>query len=97
MTWDCIIYQCLGPDEFVEDGVLPLFNSFEGLSSVSQLVMNSNGYTDDRKWKCMIYIDDWVGVKIYANEIMGLLDEKGLEAVAMTTRGNLNSKEWLLW
>ena len=44
VTWDCVIYWCLGPDEFVEDGVLPLFNSFEGLSSVSQLVMNSNGY-----------------------------------------------------
>ena len=45
----------------------------------------------------MIYIDDWVGVKIYADEMMGLLDEKGLEAVAMTTRGNLNNKERLLW
>ena len=45
----------------------------------------------------MIYIGDWVGVKIYANEMMGLLDEKGLEAVTMTTRGNLNNKEWLLW
>ena len=37
------------------------------------------------------------GIKIYANETMGLLDEKGLEAVAMTTRGNLNNKEQLLW
>ena len=44
MTRNWVIYRCLGPDEFVEDGVLPLFNSFEGLSSVSQLVMNSNGY-----------------------------------------------------
>ena len=41
-------------------------------------------YVDDRKWKCMIYIGDWVGIKIYTNEMMGLLDEKGLEAVAMT-------------
>ena len=32
------------------------------------------------------------GIKIYPNETMGLLDEKGLEAVAMTTRGNLNNK-----
>ena len=37
------------------------------------------------------------GIKIYADEMMGLLDEKGLEAVAMTTRGNFNNKEWLLW
>ena len=37
------------------------------------------------------------GIKIYANETMGLLDEKGLEAVAMTTRGNFNNKEQLLW
>ena len=50
-------------------------------------------YIDDQKWKCMIYIDDWVGVKIYTNETMGLLDEKGLEAIAMTIRGNLNNKE----
>ena len=54
-------------------------------------------YVDDRKWKHVIYVGGWVGVKIYANEMMGLLDEKGLEAVAMTTRGNLNNKEWLLW
>ena len=45
----------------------------------------------------MIYVDDWVGVKIYVDETMGLLDEKGLEAAAMTTRGNLNNKERLLW
>ena len=45
----------------------------------------------------MIYVGDWVGVKIYTNEMMGLLDEKDFEAVAMTTRGNLNNKEWLLW
>ena len=45
----------------------------------------------------MIYIGDWVGVKIYTNETMGLLDEKGLEAVALTTKGNLNNKEQLLW
>ena len=44
VTQDYDVYQCLGPDGFVEDGVLPLFNSFEGLSSVSQLVMDSNGY-----------------------------------------------------
>ena len=44
-------------------------------------------YVDDRKWKCIIYVD----------ETMGLLDEKGLEGVAMTTRGNLNNKERLLW
>ena len=37
------------------------------------------------------------GIKIYADEMMGLLDEKGLEGVDMTTRGNLNNKEWLLW
>ena len=37
------------------------------------------------------------GIKIYTNETMGLLDEKGLEAVPMTTRGNLNNKERLLW
>ena len=37
------------------------------------------------------------GIKIYTDEIMGLLDEKGLEGVAMTTRGNFNNKEWLLW
>ena len=54
-------------------------------------------YIDNRKWKCMIYVDDWVGVKIYADETMGLLDEKGLEGVAMTARGNLNNKERLLW
>ena len=46
---------------------------------------------------CMIYVDDWVGVKIYTDEMMGLLDEKGLEAVAMITRGNFNNKERLLW
>ena len=33
------------------------------------------------------------GIKIHTNETMGLLDEKGLEAVAMTTRDNLNNKE----
>ena len=54
-------------------------------------------YVDDRKWKCVIYVGDWVEVKIYTNETTGLLDEKGLEAVAMTIRGNLNNKEWLLW
>ena len=37
------------------------------------------------------------GIKIYTNETMGLLDERGLEAVAMTARGNLNNKEWLVW
>ena len=37
------------------------------------------------------------GIKIYADETMGLLDEKGLEGVVMTTRGNLNNKKWLLW
>ena len=37
------------------------------------------------------------GIEIYTNEMMGLLDEKGLKAVAMTRRGNLNNKEWLLW
>ena len=36
-------------------------------------------------------------IKIYTDETIGLLDEKGLEAVAMTTRGNINNKEWLLW
>ena len=40
---------------------------------------------------CLIYVDDWVGVKIYTDEMMGLLDEKGLEAVAM------EMKCWLLW
>ena len=45
----------------------------------------------------MIYVGEWVGVKIYANEMMGLLDEKVLEGVAMTTRGNLNNREQLLW
>ena len=43
---------------------------------------------------CLIYVG---GVKIYANEAMGLLDEKGLEGIAMITRGNLNNKERLLW
>ena len=43
-------------------------------------------YVDDQKWKCVIYIGDWVGVKIYGNETMGLLDEKGLEAVAMVIK-----------
>ena len=33
------------------------------------------------------------GIKIYTNETMGLLDEKGLEAIAIATRGNLNNKE----
>ena len=28
-------------------------------------------YVDDRKWKCMIYVDDWVGVKIYIDDVMG--------------------------
>ena len=37
------------------------------------------------------------GIKIHTNETMGLLDEKVLEGVAMTTRGNLNNREWLLW
>ena len=54
-------------------------------------------YIDDQKWKGVIYVGGWVGVKIYTNGMMGLLDEKGLEAVVMTTRGNLNNKEWLLW
>ena len=62
------------------------------------MIKNGNViYIDDRKWKCVIYIGDWVGVKIYANETMGLVDEKVLEAIAMITRGNLNNKEWLLW
>ena len=45
--------------------------------------------------RSMLMIEN--GIKIYTNEMMELLDEKGLEAVAMTTRGNLNNKEQLLW